>query len=96
MPAEDEQLDRAEIVENVRRLSGVSADNGPDDAHIFAGVKGFVSAFDYWYIRVMREAVPQYRNLIIMRINPLIRVCSRSSAAFWKASPMTHLPKPTG
>lgn len=73
MPAEDQQLDRAEIVENVRRLSGVSADNGPDDAHIFAGVKGFVSAFDYWYIRVMREAVPQYRKLIIMRINPLIR-----------------------
>jgi hypothetical protein len=36
-------------------------------------VRGFVQAFDYWYIRVMREAVPNYRNLIIKRINPFIR-----------------------
>jgi hypothetical protein len=64
---------RAEIVANVRRLSGVAVGLGPDDAHIVGGVTGFVNAFEYWYIRVVREAVPKYRNLVIARINPLIR-----------------------
>lgn len=36
-------------------------------------VRGFVEAFDYWYIRVMRKAVSKYRNLIIGRVNPMIR-----------------------
>lgn len=67
-------LEKETIVSNVRALAGVDAESGgPDDAHILAGVRGFVEAFDYWYIRVMREAVPNYRNLIIKRINPFIR-----------------------
>jgi hypothetical protein len=61
------------IAKEVRRLSGVPKGAGPDDAHIVAAVKGFADSFDFWYVRVMREAVPQYRNLIIKRINPLIR-----------------------
>jgi hypothetical protein len=65
---EEEQL-----VRGVRDLSGIPNSRGPSDAHVLAGVRGFVKAFDYWYIRVMREAVPQYRRLIIMRINPFIR-----------------------
>lgn len=36
-------------------------------------VEAFVEAFDFWYIRVMREAVPAYRKLIVMRINPFVR-----------------------
>jgi hypothetical protein len=63
----------AELVNNVRRLSGITDGRGPDDEHILAGVRGFVEAFDYWYIRVIREAVLQYRKLIIARINPFIR-----------------------
>lgn len=62
-----------EIVANVRRLSGISAGRGPDDAHIFAAVRGFVGQFDFWYTRVMRAAVGAYRDLIIKRINPFIR-----------------------
>jgi hypothetical protein len=75
-----------QIVRGVRDLSGIPNTRGPSDARILAGVRGFVEAFDYWYIRVMREAVPQYRTLIIMRINPFIRRiefegCSAEAAA---------------
>lgn len=61
------------IVANVRRLSGVAAGTGPDDAHIVAAVRGFADRFEFWYVRVMREAVVKYRQLIIKRINPIIR-----------------------
>jgi hypothetical protein len=62
-----------QIVLGVRSLSGIPNTRGPSDVIVLAGVRGFVAAFDYWYIRVMREAVPDYRNLIIKRINPFIR-----------------------
>lgn len=75
-----------QIVRTVRSSSGVPSTRGPSDERVLAGVRGFVQAFDYWYIRVMREAVPDYRNLIIKRINPFIRTielerCSAESAA---------------
>lgn len=57
----------------MRALAPVTGESGPDDAHIAAGVRGFADAFDYWYTRVIREAVPAYRNLIIKRINPFVR-----------------------
>jgi hypothetical protein len=64
---------RTAVVSEVRRLSGVSASQGPDDTRLFEAVEAFVEAFDFWYIRVMREAVPEYRKLIIKRINPFVR-----------------------
>jgi hypothetical protein len=36
-------------------------------------VRGFAREFQYWYNRVLDEAVPQYQKLIINRINPMIR-----------------------
>lgn len=64
----------AAIVANVRRLSGIAAAAiGPSDLHVLAAVQGFVEQFDFWYTRVMRDAVPDYRGLIIKRINPFIR-----------------------
>jgi hypothetical protein len=66
-------LDKKTVVANVRAASGLAAGQGPDDAHLFAAVQNFVEAFDYWYIRVIREAVPKYRTLIIGRINPFVR-----------------------
>jgi hypothetical protein len=36
-------------------------------------VQGFTEVFDYWYIRVMKEAVAKYRTLVVQRINPFIR-----------------------
>jgi len=62
-----------ELAANVRRLANLPPGIGPDDRHLHAGVVGFVEQFDYWYIRVMRGAVAQYRNLIVKRINPFIR-----------------------
>lgn len=75
-----------QIVHSVRTLSGVPDTRGPSDERILAGVRGFVAAFDYWYIRVMRDAVTDYRELIIKRINPFIRKielegCSAEAAA---------------
>ena len=69
-PSADED---AQVVANVRRLSGVAATDGPDDAHVLAAVRGFVDRFEFWYVRVMRQAVSEYRTLIIARINPIIR-----------------------
>jgi Mn-dependent DtxR family transcriptional regulator len=65
--------DQYEVVSRVRELSQVPAERGPDDDHVWAGVQGFVAQFDYWYVRVMREAVSGYRSLIIERTNPFIR-----------------------
>ncbi|MFF9039543.1 hypothetical protein ACF090_29210 [Streptomyces sp. NPDC014892] len=62
------------IAANVREISGITeADGGPSDAYIVAGVRGFAREFNYWYIRVIGQAVPKYRTLIIGRINPFIR-----------------------
>lgn len=65
--------DDLEIAREVRRLAGLPDSTVPDDSSLVRGVLGFVDAFDYWYIRVMRAAVLDYRNLIIKRINPFIR-----------------------
>jgi Type II restriction endonuclease EcoO109I len=65
--------DFAQIAAAVRQTSGVPAGVGPRDQWIAAAVQGFVEVFDYWYIRVMRQAVPKYRTVVIQRINPIIR-----------------------
>lgn len=65
--------ENARIVAGVRRLSGISAKQGPDDTHIISAVRGFAEQVDYWYTRVMRAAVPRYRDLVVKRINPFIR-----------------------
>jgi hypothetical protein len=66
-------LNKKKVVANVRATSGLASGKGPDDDRIADAVSNFVEAFDYWYIRVMREAVAKYRHLIIARINPFIR-----------------------
>lgn len=64
----------AAIAASVREISGIiESHGGPSDAHIVAGVRGFAREFNYWYIRVVGRAVPQYRKLIIGRINPFVR-----------------------
>lgn len=63
----------AAVVGSVRAIANLPEGTGPDDVHIAAGVRGFTSAFNFWYSRVISEAVPQYRTLIIKRINPFIR-----------------------
>jgi hypothetical protein len=67
------QPSKAAVVAAVRSLSGVDSNQGPDDDRLFEAVESFVEAFDFWYIRVMREAVLEYRKLIVMRINPFVR-----------------------
>lgn len=68
-----EPADR-DIVHRVRERAALDpADGGPSDALIIAGVRGFAREFQYWYNRVIEEAVPKYQKLIIDRINPMIR-----------------------
>lgn len=64
----------AEIVDSVRRRADLAAEQGgPSDQEIVSGVRGFAREFQYWYNRVLREALPKYQRLIIDRINPMIR-----------------------
>lgn len=70
---DEQSVDCERVVANVRALTGIAREVGPDDDHICAGVRGFVQAFDFRYIQVIRKAVPKYRTVIIGRINPLIR-----------------------
>lgn len=63
----------ASIATSVRALAKLPEGIGPDVVHISAGVRGFADAFTYWYSRVIAEAVPKYRTLIIKRINPFVR-----------------------
>lgn len=72
-PPESSAADWAAVVSSVRTLAKLPEGSGPDDVHIIAGVRGFANAFIYWYSRVISEAVPLYRTLIIKRINPFIR-----------------------
>jgi hypothetical protein len=62
-----------EVVKNVRATADLGPGHGPTDDKIRDAVGDFVKQFDYWYIRVMREAVTKYRSLIIQRINPFVR-----------------------
>jgi hypothetical protein len=72
-PSASDADDWTAAVAAVRALANLPEGTGPDDIHVAAGVRGFASAFTYWYGRVISEAVPDYRNLIIKRINPFIR-----------------------
>ena len=64
----------AKIVQRVRERVGLGASaGGPSDEQIVWGVRGFAREFQYWYNRVLDEAVPQYQKIIIDRINPMIR-----------------------
>ena len=61
------------VVARVRATCGIQLGSGPDDDHICAGVRGFVDAFDFRYISVVRKSVKKYRQVIVGRINPLVR-----------------------
>jgi hypothetical protein len=62
-----------EIVSWVRQTSRVPADHGPNDARVLDAVKAVARTFEYWYSRVMKEAVEKYREVVVHRINPYIR-----------------------
>jgi hypothetical protein len=70
---EEVNFDCVQVVASVRVLSSLPPGDGPDDDYICAGVRGFVEAFDFRYIQVIRKSVKKYRSVIIQRINPLIR-----------------------
>lgn len=63
----------SKVAKAVRALANLGPAEGPDDKHISGAVAAFAAQFEYWYVRVIREAVPEYRRLIIKRINPFIR-----------------------
>jgi hypothetical protein len=65
--------ERDEVARNVRSLSGIEEGRGPSNERLATAVQAFTAEFEFWYVRVMAEAVPQYRRLVICRINPFIR-----------------------
>lgn len=63
-----------ELLEHVySRVSSLSFKPGISDEYIVSGVRGFAREFDYWYGRVLQEAIPKYQKIVIDRINPMIR-----------------------
>ena len=57
----------------IRAAAGLADGEGPGEAEILAAVEGFAGQLEYWFERVVREAVPQYRKLVVGRINPFVR-----------------------
>jgi hypothetical protein len=77
----DSEVD-AQIVSRVRKRADLPAGGpGPTDELIVQGVRGFAREFQYWYNRVLQGALPKYQNLIIDRINPMIRGMELSGLA---------------
>ena len=68
-----ESMPDSDLATLVREIAGPAIGTTIDDIYLAAGVKGFVEAFDYWYARVVRNTVPQYREKIVSRINPFVR-----------------------
>lgn len=62
-----------QIVATIRQRCAIAPDEGPSDAAIAEALEGFAGQFDYWFDRVIANAVKQYRKLIIQRINPFVR-----------------------
>ena len=57
----------------IRAAAGLADGEGPGEAEILAAFEGFAGQLEYWFERVVREAVPQYRKLVVGRINPFVR-----------------------
>lgn len=58
---------------SLRQVVGLLPDEGPSDLEIDAAVNGFTEQFEYWFTRVIADAVHKYRQLIVRRINSFIR-----------------------
>lgn len=65
--------ERLALVAQIRASCAVQPDEGPTDEDISNALDGFAGQFDYWFDRVIANAVKQYRKLIIARINPFVR-----------------------
>ena len=60
-------------LQQVRIEAGLAPDEGPTDAKIQAAIDAFAEQLNYWFTRVIEEAVPKYRKIIVGRINAFIR-----------------------
>jgi len=61
------------LITEIRAASGIQPKEGPSDTDISSAIDGFAGQFDYWFDRVIANAVRQYRKLIVARINPFVR-----------------------
>lgn len=62
------------VVSRVREKVNLPAGaGGPSDQNIRDGIDGFAREFNYWYIRVLKKALPKFKQLIVDRINPIVR-----------------------
>jgi site-specific DNA-cytosine methylase len=65
--------ERLALIAKMRASCGVLPDEGPTDQDISNALDGFAGQFDYWFERVIANAVKDYRKLIVKRINPFVR-----------------------
>jgi hypothetical protein len=65
--------DRQALIDEIRATCDVQRDEGPTDQDISNALDGFSGQFDYWFDRVIANAVIKYRKLIVARINPFVR-----------------------
>ena len=64
---------RLALIAELRKTCGIQPNEGPTDLDISNALDGFAGQFDYWFDRVIANAVLEYRKLIIKRINPFVR-----------------------
>ncbi|HYE47408.1 MAG TPA: PmeII family type II restriction endonuclease, partial [Caulobacter sp.] len=65
--------DRQVLINQIRAASDVPPEEGPTDKDIGNALDGFAGRFDYWFDRVIANAVKDYRKVIVARINPFVR-----------------------
>jgi hypothetical protein len=63
----------ARLAEEIRDHCDLAPDEGPSDERICRAVGAFVDTFDFRYIEVIKKSVPKYRQVIVQRVNPLVR-----------------------
>lgn len=63
----------SESVQRIRLQAHLSSGEGPTDEKIEAAINAFAEQLHFWFTRVIEEAVPKYRKIIVGRINALIR-----------------------
>lgn len=72
-PDHNSSLSDEQIAAAIREKYALGPGEGPPVSNILSAIRGFEDQFNFWYIRVMQNAVGKYRDVIIARINPFIR-----------------------
>lgn len=61
------------LVQQIRSAAGLENNEGPSKEIIENAVAAFAEQFAFWFTRVVENAVPKYRPLVVQRINAFVR-----------------------